>query len=147
MFHDKITLKPCDKKKCYRDLDRMSAYIIVRKILFQTGTHIFTDFILGDGRMDSPGHCAQYCSYTMMDDNTKQIVSLLTLDKRQTDRKSCNLEKLGFQNTITDLRRNGCAIAEVVTDAHMQISSIMSMYFIKVKNESICARKAAYLDY
>ena len=78
-----------------------------------------------------------------MDGSTKHIVSLLTLDKRKTDRKSCNLEKLGFQNTITDLRRKNCAIAEVVTDAHMQISSIMSMYSIKVKNESIDARKEA----
>ncbi|XP_062587796.1 uncharacterized protein LOC134249458, partial [Saccostrea cucullata] len=27
--------------------------------------------ILGDGRMDSPGHCAQYCTYTCMEDNSK----------------------------------------------------------------------------
>ena len=92
--------------------------------------------------MDSPGHCAQNCLYTMMDDITKHIVSLLTLDKHQTDGKSFNLEKLGFQNTITDLRRKGCVIAEVVLDVHMQISSIMSMYFHQMKNESIDARKA-----
>ena len=83
--------------------------------------------------MDSPGHCAQYCSYTMMDNNSKKIVSLLTLDKRQTARKSGNLEKLGFQNTLTELGRKGCAISEVVTDAHMQISSIMSKACISYK--------------
>ena len=67
---------------------------------------MFTDFILGDEKMDSPGHCAQYCSYTMIDDNTIHVVSL-TLDKRQIDKKSCNLETLGFQNTLIDLRRKG----------------------------------------
>jgi uncharacterized protein YfdQ (DUF2303 family) len=27
-------------------------------------------FFLGDGRMDSPGHSAQYCSYTFMEFTT-----------------------------------------------------------------------------
>ena len=82
--------------------------------------------------MDSPGHNAQYCSYTMMDNNSKKIVSLLTLDKRQTAGKSGNLEKLGFQKTLGELRQKGCTISEVVTDAHMQISSIMSKYFLGI---------------
>lgn len=76
--------------------------------------------------MDSPGHCAQYCSYTMMDNATKKLVSLLTLDKRQSPGKSGNLEKLGFQKSMDELQQKGCTVSEVVTDAHMQISSIMS---------------------
>ena len=79
--------------------------------------------------LDQPGHC----SYTMMDNNSKKIVSLLTLDKRRTARKSGNLKKLGFQNTLTELRRKGCAISEVVADVHMQISSIMSEACISYK--------------
>ena len=68
-----------------------------------------------------------------MDNNSKKIASLLTLDKRQTARKSGNREKLGFQNTLTELERKGYAISEVVTDAHMQISSIMSKACISYK--------------
>lgn len=85
-----------------------------------------TIFVLGDGRMDSPGHSAQYCSYTMMHNDSKRIVSLITLDKRQTQGKSSNLEKLGFQKSMEELAQKGCSVTEVVTDAHMQISSIMS---------------------
>lgn len=43
--------------------------------------------------MDSPGHNAQYCTYTFMENSTKQILCVITMDKRMTDRKSTNLEK------------------------------------------------------
>lgn len=76
--------------------------------------------------MDSPGHCAQYCSYTMMDNASKKIVSIITLDKRQAAGKSGNLEKAGFLQTMNLLSEREVTIAEVVTDAHMQISSVMS---------------------
>ena len=84
--------------------------------------------ITGDGRMDSPGPCAQYCTYTVMEDKTKKIMSCLTLDKREAGGKSTNLEKLGFLKTMTALRGKGVNITEVVTDARMQISSLMSKY-------------------
>ena len=84
--------------------------------------------ITGDGRIDSPGTCAQYCTYTVMEDKTKKILSCLTLDKRETGGKSTNLEKLGFLKTMTALREKGVNITEVVTDARMQISSLMSKY-------------------
>ena len=76
--------------------------------------------------MDSPGHCAQYCSYTMLDNATKKIISIITLDKRQADRKSGNLEKLGFLETMTLLGEKEVAVGEVVTDAHMQITAVTS---------------------
>lgn len=53
-------------------------------------------FILGDGRMDSPGHSAQYCSYSFIENNSKRILCIVTLDKRATDKKSTNLEKACF---------------------------------------------------
>ncbi|KAI8478958.1 hypothetical protein Bbelb_433170 [Branchiostoma belcheri] len=52
--------------------------------------------LLGDGRMDSPGHCAQYCTYTTMDHDTKKIVSVIVVDKRETERKSAQTEKAAF---------------------------------------------------
>ena len=32
--------------------------------------------LTGDGRCDSPGHCAKYCTYTIMDSTTGKIVDL-----------------------------------------------------------------------
>ncbi|XP_070571769.1 uncharacterized protein [Ptychodera flava] len=82
--------------------------------------------LLGDGRMDSPGYSAQYCSYTFMENSTKDILSLTTLDKRFTEKKSTNLEKACFKQGIEELQDKGLQISEVVTDAHPQIGAEMS---------------------
>ncbi len=78
--------------------------------------------------MDSPGHSAQYCSYTFMEYTTKKILCIITLDKRFTEKKSTNLEKACFINGLGVLIEKGMKIIEVVTDAHVQISSLMSAY-------------------
>ncbi|XP_052715271.1 uncharacterized protein LOC128188330 [Crassostrea angulata] len=81
--------------------------------------------ILGDGRMDSPGHSAQYCSYTFMEYTTKKILCIITMDKRMTDLKSTNLEKSCFVKGLQFLLNRGLKVVEVVTDAHVQVASIM----------------------
>lgn len=84
--------------------------------------------------MDSPGHCAQYCSYTMMENTTKKIVALETMDKRQTGGKSSGLEKACFVRAMANLSGKELDIGEVVTDAHMQITALMSKYLKLVYN-------------
>ncbi|XP_060569542.1 uncharacterized protein LOC132727955 [Ruditapes philippinarum] len=79
----------------------------------------------GDGRNDSPGHCSQYCSYTLMEDTTKKILTIKTLDKRMTDRKSVNMEKLGFERGMSELESEQVEVKEVVTDAHLGIGALM----------------------
>ncbi|XP_042247076.1 RNA-binding protein 12-like [Thunnus maccoyii] len=34
--------------------------------------------IMTDGGMDSPGHCAQYCTYTTMENESRAILSIIT---------------------------------------------------------------------
>ena len=90
-----------------------------------------TSFIVdytGDGRMDSPGHCAQYCSYTFMEYETKTILCIITMDKRVTEKKSTHLEKACFLKGINMLIDSGLHIVEVVTDAHVQVASVMSKF-------------------
>ncbi|XP_048728592.1 uncharacterized protein LOC125646390 [Ostrea edulis] len=89
--------------------------------------------LLGDGRMDSPGHCAQYCTYTMMENDSKKIVALETLDKRETGRKSTNLEKAGFQRALEDVKQSN-QVTEVVTDAHLQIGALMKRQYPEIKH-------------
>ena len=80
-------------------------------------------FFSGDGRMDSPGHCAQFCTYTLM-----EKVQIKSLDKRETEGKSGNLEKAGFIRGMQEVQDSGLKVAEVVTDAHIQIGALMSKY-------------------
>lgn len=76
--------------------------------------------------MDSPGHCAQYCTYTVMEDQTKNILSLKTLDKWETEKKSTNLEKAGFVKCLQEIQEKGLTVKEMVTDAHLQTGAMMS---------------------
>ena len=80
--------------------------------------------------MDSPGHSAQYCSYTFMENTTKKILCIITKDKRMTNRKSTNLEKACFLEGLRFLRQNRIKVVEVITDAHIQITSVMSKCFL-----------------
>lgn len=84
-------------------------------------------FIKGDGRMDSPGHTAQYCLYTFMEYDTKTILYIVT-----------NLEKACFVQGLRFLLYNGLRIVEVVTDAHVQVASVMSKLIQNCRRITTC---------
>ena len=78
--------------------------------------------------MDSPGHSAQYCTYTFMENTTHKILHIVVMDKRVTGGKSAVLEKACFQRGLQFLLDKGLVISEVVTDAHVQVEALMSMF-------------------
>eukprot|EP00105_Crassostrea_gigas_P037160 XP_019921308.1 PREDICTED: uncharacterized protein LOC105325387 [Crassostrea gigas] len=84
--------------------------------------------------MDSPGHCAQFCSYTFMEYETKKILSIVTMDKRMTDKKSTVLEKACFLKGLRELLAKNLKVVKVVTDAHPQIESLMKKDFSNIKH-------------
>lgn len=73
------------------------------------------------------GHCAQFCTYTMMELETRDIVHIVSEDKRKFGRNSVILEKVCFESTM-DCLLNEIPIKEVVTDAHIQISALLGKY-------------------
>ena len=75
--------------------------------------------------LHSVGHCAQYCTYTTIEQESRDIVHIVSLDKRQTNRNSVILEKECFIRTIDALLPE-IHISEVVTDAHAEISALLS---------------------
>jgi hypothetical protein len=68
-----------------------------------------------------------------MEKDTKKILTLKTIDKRMTDRKSGNMEKFGFQAAMKELNEKGVKVVEVVTDAHLGIGALMSKFQIFIK--------------
>lgn len=82
--------------------------------------------VSGDGRNDSPGHSAQYLTYTLMNHDNKDIVAMAIVDKREANLKSPNMEKIGLQRALTQLTDAGLTVSELVTDAHVQIAAMMS---------------------
>ncbi|XP_076126224.1 uncharacterized protein LOC143105969 [Alosa pseudoharengus] len=75
--------------------------------------------------MDSPGHCAQFCTYTTIEQDSRDIVHIVSVDKRETNRNSVIMEKECFIRTMEALLPE-LAIKEVVTDAHPQISALLN---------------------
>ena len=48
--------------------------------------------VAGDGRCDSPGSSAKFCSYSLMDVSTSKVLHVETIDKREVQLQSPNME-------------------------------------------------------
>ena len=68
--------------------------------------------------MDSPEHCAPYCTYTRMEKDSTKIVAMEKLDKRETGIKSTIMEKLEFQRSLYDVK-SIVNVQELVTMMHI----------------------------
>ena len=53
--------------------------------------------LCGDGRCDSSGKSAKYCTYSLMDSQTNKILYMDTVDKRDVALKFPNMEREGFK--------------------------------------------------
>ncbi|KAK7913723.1 hypothetical protein WMY93_013934 [Mugilogobius chulae] len=71
------------------------------------------------------GHCAQFCTYTTIEQESRDIVHIESIDKRVVGRNSVIMEKECFCRTMDALLPQ-LRIKEVVTDAHPQISALLN---------------------
>lgn len=96
------------------------------KIFLKVRRLFFAD--LGNGRMDSPVFSAKYCTYTLMDYYSNNILVMVFVQKRNTNFKSTNMESAGFKKTFGFLIGEGSNIAEVATDAHSVTARLPSKF-------------------
>ena len=82
----------------------------------------------GDGRNDSPGHSAQYCTYSLADNDDCAILQMNIVDVREAAGKSNNMERIGFERGMDKLLTSQMCIKEVVTDGHLEIAALMSKW-------------------
>ena len=80
----------------------------------------------GDGRNDSRGHSAQYCTYSLANMQDKTILQMNVVDVREAAGKSNNMEWIGFQKGMDVLLASPMVLKEVVTDGHLEIAALMS---------------------
>ena len=81
-----------------------------------------------DGRNYSPGHCAQYCTYSFTDMETQTILNMNIVDVREVKgRKSPNMERIGFERGLDEILTSKMVIKEVVKDGQLEIDALMSM--------------------
>jgi len=85
--------------------------------------------VVGDGRNDSPGHSAQYCTYSMVDLETTAVLHLEVVDVREAT-SSQAMEKLGFQRALQYLLHRNLVVKELVTDQNSSILKLMSKWYL-----------------
>lgn len=77
--------------------------------------------LAGDGRADSPGFSAQFCLYSF--EYGEYVLHSELVDKRETQLKSTNMEKLACMRGLLYLM-DRVTISHLVTDAHTQIRAM-----------------------
>eukprot|EP00112_Aurelia_sp_Birch-Aquarium-sp1_P022914 Seg663.5 transcript_id=Seg663.5/GoldUCD/mRNA.D3Y31 product="hypothetical protein" protein_id=Seg663.5/GoldUCD/D3Y31 len=80
--------------------------------------------VCGDGRNDSPGHCAKYCTYVCMHQSLEIILEMEVVDKRETGGNSAVMEITGLKR-IMERMRGKLNVTEIVTDASPSIKKLV----------------------
>ena len=79
--------------------------------------------LAGDGRCDSPGHCAKYGLYSFMDQDTGKILSFRITQVSEAG-NSNRMEKCGFQLVLNSLKSK-IDIKQITTDRHVRVRKYM----------------------
>lgn len=80
-------------------------------------------WLAGDGQYDSPGHCAKYCTYSLMDIDSQKIVDFMIVQRVQV---IGDLEKAAFNKLVNKLKtKHGLSIDLLLTDRHLGIAKSM----------------------
>ena len=82
--------------------------------------------VSGDGRCDSPGSSAKFCTYSLMEAESGTILHLETVDKREVNYKSPVMECEGLKRCLNHISTNtACTIKELTTDASSSIIALL----------------------
>ena len=79
--------------------------------------------ICGDGRCDSPGYNAKYCTYTCIDMDTNKIAAMELVQVTEAS-SSVAMEKIGFSRALGSLIEE-VDVKVVATDRHTGIRKLM----------------------
>ena len=82
--------------------------------------------VAGDSQVDSPGHSAKHCGYSLMDTNNFYVLHLQNVDVRSTQLKSTVMERKGCEEALLYLLQN-LKVTGFVSDANSQIIKMLSV--------------------
>lgn len=76
--------------------------------------------LAGDSRADSPGHCAKFGTYSLLDTKLNKIVCVKLVESKEVA-SSNHMELEGLKRALKELTDSGVRVAEVITDRHPQV--------------------------
>lgn len=82
--------------------------------------------LCGDGRNDSSGHNAKYCTYVLMEEFLEVIVDVDVVDMRETGGISTNMEEFGLKRLLERLVGK-IILSEIVTDASTSVTALVNL--------------------
>ena len=82
-----------------------------------------------DGRCDSPGNSAKYCTYSLMDYETNKILHVETVDKREVRLQSPNMEHKAFSRSMVHILQI-VQCPEIITDASSSVRKLIGNLFL-----------------
>ena len=83
----------------------------------------------GDGRCDSPGYCAKYCTYTLLDVKSKKVVVVTEVGN------SNQMEKKGFVDSLANVEANGTKVDIISNDRRPQIKKEMRVNYGTINHQ------------
>ena len=86
--------------------------------------------LAGDGCSDSPGKCAKYCTYSLIEQDNNLIVYMEILDKRKVRLQSPNMEREALLRSLSYLSEY-VNIEEVITDAFNSVTKLLCKSYIQ----------------
>jgi len=116
----------------YTNLRKKYVFPVVKNTWEQEQSTVFEDLksrdvgiaLAGDGRCDSPGHCAKYCTYTLLDVESQKVVDFKVISVSQVT--SANVMEIkGFREALQNVEANGVEPSIISTDRHPQIRKEM----------------------
>ena len=81
----------------------------------------------GDGRCDSPGKSAKFCTYSITDSETNQILHFENVDKREVGLCSPNMEREGMTRCLDFVISKGIKVGELITDSSSSVAKILGV--------------------
>ena len=78
----------------------------------------------GDRRCDSPGHCAKYMTYSILDQASNKVIDMEICQCTQAG-NSNRMEKFAFVKVLKRLKNENFKIEMLTTDRHSQIKKHM----------------------
>lgn len=89
----------------------------------------------GDGRCDSPGYCAKYCTYSLMDSATGLILDYSLVQVTETG-SSVAMKKEGLQRGLSHvLIKLDLPIAILATDRRYAITALMKASYPNINHQ------------
>ena len=91
-------------------------------------------YLSGDGRCDSPGYSAKYCTYSIMDSVSDLILDYKLVQSSETG-SSVAMEKEGLRRCLDCLLANNVQILSITTDRHRGVGSLMKKEYPFIEHQ------------